>query len=69
MNHSILSISLLAFSGLVLFLYAVSRLALTLRQVAGERMRGVLNRFTKTDRKSTRLNSSHRNTSRMPSSA
>ena len=28
-----------------------------------------LQNFTQTDRKSTRLNSSHRNTSRMPSSA
>ena len=48
MNHSILSILLLAVSGLVLFLYAVSRLSLALRHVAGERMKGILNRFTKT---------------------
>ena len=48
MNHSILSILLLAVSGLVLFLYAVSRLSLALRHVAGERMKGILDRFTKT---------------------
>jgi phosphate:Na+ symporter len=48
MNQSILSIILLAISGLVLFLYAVSRLALALRHVAGERVKGVLDRFTKT---------------------
>ncbi|HEX8328076.1 MAG TPA: Na/Pi symporter [Hymenobacter sp.] len=48
MNSSLLSITLLAVSGLVLFLYAVSRLALALRHVAGERAKGVLDRFTKT---------------------
>ncbi|TGE03805.1 Na/Pi cotransporter family protein [Hymenobacter fodinae] len=48
MNSSLLSICLLAVSGLVLFLYAVSRLALALRHVAGERMKGWLHRFTKT---------------------
>ncbi|MDF7813971.1 Na/Pi symporter [Hymenobacter sp. YC55] len=48
MGSSILSISLLAVSGLVLFLYAVSRLALALRQVAGDRVKNVLDRFTKT---------------------
>ena len=48
MTHSILSILLLAVSGLVLFLYAVSRLSLALRHVAGEQMKGILNRFTKT---------------------
>jgi phosphate:Na+ symporter len=48
MNASLLSISLLALSGLVLFLYAVSRLALALRQLAGERMKGILDRFTNT---------------------
>lgn len=47
MHSSILSIVLLALSGLVLFLYAVSRLALALRHVAGERVKGVLDRFTK----------------------
>lgn len=44
MPHSISSIVLLAISGLVLFLYAVSRLSLALRQVAGERMKGLLDR-------------------------
>ncbi|WP_051718381.1 Na/Pi cotransporter family protein [Hymenobacter sp. IS2118] len=48
MNSSITSIVLLALSGLVLFLYAVSRLALALRQVAGDRVKGILDRFTKT---------------------
>jgi phosphate:Na+ symporter len=47
MNNSILSIILLALSGLVLFLYAVSRLSLALRHLAGERMKGILDRFTK----------------------
>ena len=47
-SSSILSIVLLAVSGLVLFLYAVSRLALALRQVAGERVKSALDRFTKT---------------------
>ncbi|WP_046245762.1 Na/Pi cotransporter family protein [Hymenobacter terrenus] len=47
-SSSILSIALLAASGLVLFLYAVSRLALALRHVAGERVKGALDRFTKT---------------------
>lgn len=42
-----LSISLLAASGLVLFLYAVSRLALALRHVAGERTKDILHRCTK----------------------
>ncbi|MBW3128662.1 Na/Pi cotransporter family protein [Hymenobacter profundi] len=48
MPSSVLSISLLAVSGLVLFLYAVSRLALALRHVAGERVKHYLDRFTKT---------------------
>ncbi|NVO86651.1 Na/Pi cotransporter family protein [Hymenobacter terrestris] len=48
MHPSLLSIALLALSGLVLFLYAVSRLALALRQVAGDRVKGILDRFTKT---------------------
>ena len=48
MSSSILSIVLLAVSGLVLFLYAVSRLALTLRHVAGDRMKDLLGRFTRT---------------------
>ena len=48
MNSSVLSISLLATSGLVLFLYAVSRLALALRHVAGDRVKGILDRFTRT---------------------
>ena len=48
MNSSVLSIVLLGLSGLVLFLYAVSRLSLALRHVAGEQMKGVLHRFTKT---------------------
>jgi phosphate:Na+ symporter len=47
MASSPLSISLLAASGLVLFLYAVSRLALALRHVAGERTKDILHRFTK----------------------
>ncbi len=48
MNTSVTSIALLAVSGLVLFLYAVSRLALALRQVAGDRVKGLLDRFTRT---------------------
>lgn len=48
MNSSLTSIVLLAVSGLVLFLYAVSRLALALRQVAGDRAKGILDRFTRT---------------------
>ena len=48
MSSSILSIVLLAVSGLVLFLYSVGRLSLALRQVAGDRMKGILDRFTKT---------------------
>ena len=48
MTSSITSIILLAVSGLVLFLYAVSRLSLALRQLAGERMKSLLDRFTKT---------------------
>ncbi len=48
MASSPLSIGLLAASGLVLFLYAVSRLALALRHVAGERTKDILHRFTKT---------------------
>jgi phosphate:Na+ symporter len=47
MTSSVWSIALLAGSGLVLFLYAVSRLALSLRHLAGERLKGVLDRFTK----------------------
>jgi phosphate:Na+ symporter len=47
MTSSVWSIALLAGSGLVLFLYAVSRLALTLRHLAGERVKGLLDRFTK----------------------
>jgi phosphate:Na+ symporter len=47
MTSSIWSIGLLAISGLVLFLYAVSRLALSLRHVAGERVKGWLDRFTR----------------------
>ena len=47
MASSPLSIALLAASGLVLFLYAVSRLALALRHVAGERTKDILHRFTK----------------------
>ncbi|UOG74955.1 Na/Pi symporter [Hymenobacter tibetensis] len=47
MASSPLSISLLAASGLVLFLYAVSRLALALRHVAGERTKDILHRCTK----------------------
>lgn len=45
MGSSILSISLLAVSGLVLFLYAVSRLALALREVADDRVKNVLDRL------------------------
>ena len=48
MTSSVLSIVLLATSGLVLFLYAVSRLALALRHVAGDRAKDILNRFTRT---------------------
>ncbi|SNR80641.1 Na/Pi cotransporter family protein [Hymenobacter mucosus] len=48
MNSSLVSIILLAVSGLVLFLYAVSRLALALRHVAGDRVKGILDRFTRT---------------------
>ena len=48
MNSSVLSIVLMAISGLVLFLYAVSRLALALRHVAGDRVKGILGRFTRT---------------------
>ena len=48
MNTSALPIILLAASGLVLFLYAVSRLALTLRHLAGEKVKALLHRFTKT---------------------
>lgn len=48
MNSSLTSIALLAISGLVLFLYAVSRLSLALRQVAGDQMKGILDRFTRT---------------------
>ena len=48
MHSSIFSICLLALSGLVLFLYAVSRLSLALRHVAGERVKGILDRFTRT---------------------
>ena len=48
MDSSVLSIVLLGLSGLVLFLYSVSRLSLALRHVAGEQMKGVLHRFTKT---------------------
>ncbi|MFD1874894.1 Na/Pi cotransporter family protein [Hymenobacter bucti] len=47
MTSSVWSIALLAGSGLVLFLYAVSRLALSLRHLAGERVKGLLDRFTK----------------------
>jgi phosphate:Na+ symporter len=47
MASSPLSIGLLAASGLVLFLYAVSRLALALRHVVGERTKDILHRFTK----------------------
>jgi phosphate:Na+ symporter len=47
MASSVWSIALLAGSGLVLFLYAVSRLALSLRHLAGERVKGLLDRFTK----------------------
>lgn len=47
MAISPLSIGLSAVSGLVLFLYAVSRLALALRHVAGERTKNLLHRFTK----------------------
>jgi phosphate:Na+ symporter len=47
MTSSVWSIALLAGSGLVLFLYAVSRLALTLRHLAGARVKGLLDRFTK----------------------
>ena len=47
-SSSILSIVLLAVSGLVLFLYAVSRLALALRQVASKRVKSALDCFTKT---------------------
>ncbi|RPD44991.1 Na/Pi cotransporter family protein [Hymenobacter sediminis] len=48
MASSLVSIVLLASSGLVLFLYAVSRLALALRHVAGKRVQDVLHRFTHT---------------------
>ncbi|MBC8083491.1 MAG: Na/Pi cotransporter family protein [Hymenobacter sp.] len=47
MASSPLSIGLLAASGLVLFLYAVSRLAIALRHVAGDRTKEILHRFTK----------------------
>lgn len=46
-SQSILSIGLLAASGLVLFLYAVSRLALALRHMAGDRTKELLHRFTR----------------------
>lgn len=48
MTASLLSIALLAGSGLVLFLYAVSRLALALRHVAGDRVKEVLAKSTRT---------------------
>ena len=48
MASSLLSIVLLGVSGLVLFLYAVSRLAVALRHVAGDRVKETLDRFTKT---------------------
>ncbi|MFD1874788.1 Na/Pi cotransporter family protein [Hymenobacter bucti] len=47
MTSSAWSIALLASTGLVLFLYAVSRLALSLRHLAGERVKSWLDRFTK----------------------
>ncbi|GAA3938208.1 Na/Pi symporter [Hymenobacter algoricola] len=47
MAASPLSIGLMAASGLVLFLYAVSRLALALRHVAGEKTKDYLHRFTR----------------------
>ncbi|MBX0293052.1 Na/Pi symporter [Hymenobacter sp. HSC-4F20] len=48
MASSPVSIVLLAGSGLVLFLYAVSRLALALRHVASQQVQNVLHRFTST---------------------
>ncbi len=47
MDTSILSIVLLAATGLVLFLYAVSRLALALRHVAGDEMKHLLAHWTR----------------------
>ena len=51
--------------GLAIFLFGMNMMSEGLQKVAGEKMRHILG----LDRKSTRLNSSHVRTSRMPSSA
>ena len=60
MNGIMIVLTLL--SGVALFLYGMSLMGDGLKRVAGNQLELV-------DRKSTRLNSSHRHTSRMPSSA
>ena len=49
--------------GLAIFIYGMNMMSECLQKAAGEKMKSIL------DRKSTRLNSSHPSSSRMPSSA